>query len=444
METEHGHGSAEYAGRSPAQESGATAEPGPPPLTGVTVLDLTWALAGPFATQILGDLGATIIKVEGPATVSGRTSIGRLVGDTTAYFLSVNRNKRSLHVDLKHPRGRQLVLQLASQADLVFENYRPGVLERLGLGFESLRDVNPDIVLCSISGFGQDGPYRDRGAFDVIVQAMSGGMSLTGEPGGPPVRSGIPIGDLCAGMFGVIGALASLHLARSTGEARHVDVAMFDSQVSMLSYQAVWYMLSGQVPGPQGRSHMGNPVYRSYACSDGVEIMVAPLREEMFATLARVLGRPDLPADPRFATSSARTAHADALVAELDRVFRTRPADEWLALLEEAGVPSGPINTVDRVVTDPQVRQRDMIVESEYQGHPLRLVGNPIKVKGTEQPLASPPADGEHTAQILSAFLGLDPSEIARLAAAGVVGAHRCPEPRHPGHEEAEGGPNDH
>src|SRR5579864_2747289 len=338
-------------------------------LSGITVLDLTRVLAGPYGTQLLADLGATVIKVEPPEGDSTRHSPPHFVGDTSAYFLGINRGKQSVVVNMKDPRGRDLVLRLAQTVDIVMENFRPGVMDRLGVGFDALRTANPRVVLCSISGFGQDGPYRDRPAFDVTVQAMSGAMSITGEEGGRPVLAGIATGDVCSGMFAVIGALAGLEKARSTGEAQHIDVSMLDGQISMLSYHAVFHLVSGEVPGPRGTGHPSFPLAQAFACSDGLEVHVSAIADHMWPSLCHALQRDDLMVDPRFAEIAGRRANKSVLLAEIAEVVRQQPSTYWLEVLNVAGVPTAPVNTMDRMAADPQVHHRGMLVDLEYDGH---------------------------------------------------------------------------
>jgi crotonobetainyl-CoA:carnitine CoA-transferase CaiB-like acyl-CoA transferase len=272
------------------------AQNGTGPLSHVTVLDMTQFLAGPYGSQILGDLGARIIKIETPDGDITRNTPPYFHQGESAYFISVNRNKESLVLNLKEPGGRELFLDLVKKADVVLENYRPGVMKRLGIDYPALRAANPRIVMCSISGFGQDGPYRDRPAYDIIIQAISGGMSLTGEEGGKAVRAGIPLADLSAGMFGAIGVLAGLAKVNASGEGGYFDVSMMDCQVSMLTYQAAYYLMSGEVPGLQGRGHRSLTTYRAYLCGDGIEIVVAANSEKMWESLCAVVGLPDLPA----------------------------------------------------------------------------------------------------------------------------------------------------
>lgn len=389
------------------------------PLSELVVLDLTHFLSGPYGTQLLADLGARVIKVEPLAGDSARAMPPHFVGGSSAYYTSVNRNKESISVNLKTSAGKDILFRLTERADLVIENFRPGTLDRLGIGFDALRAVNQRLVLVSVTGFGQDGPYRSHPAYDVVIQALSGGMSITGEIGRTPVRAGIPLADLSAGMAGVIGGLAALWEARATGVGRRVDVSMLDVQVSMLTYQAAYHLLSGVVPGPQGRDHLSVPTYRSFDCADGTELVVAANTEAMWQRLCRVIGLEPLLTDPRFADNALRLRHRAGLDALLEPAFRGRTARAWAAELAAAGVPAGALHDVADVVTDPQVLARDMVVEVRHEtGERQRLLGNPIKFSGPPGPEpTAPPRLGADTRRIL-AELGLDPEP---LLATGVV-----------------------
>jgi len=393
------------------------------PLSRLLVLDLTQFLAGPYAAQIFGDLGARVIKIEPPGGEMTRTLSPHFVKGESAYFLAVNRNKESLAIDLKHARGRAIMLDLVKRADIVVENFRPGVAARLGLGYDALKAANPKIVVCSISGFGQDGPYRDRPAYDIIVQAMSGGMSMTGELGGKPVRAGIPLGDLSAGMYAVIGALAALERVRSEGVGAYLDVAMLDCQISMLVYQAAYHLIAGEVPGPQGREHVSFPTYRAFRCADGIEIVVAANTERMWSDLCAALGRADLPADPRFTLNEDRLRNRAALAPLLEAAAAAIPSDRLLAALAAAQVPAGPINTLDRALADAQVRHRDMVVElTDRDGDSIRVAGNPLKFTGqSTREHAYPHRLGADSAPILRDLLGLSEDEVAKLANDGII-----------------------
>lgn len=398
--------------------------PLPLPLAGVTVVDLTQFLAGPYASQILGDLGARVIKVEPQEPELARVLPPHFHKGQSAYYLSINRNKESVALNLRTEEGRRALRALIGKADILLENFKPGVARRLGMDFEELRQTNPRLVMCSISGFGQDGPYRDRPAYDIIVQAMSGGMSLTGMPGGEPVRAGLPLGDICAGMYAVIGVLAALNRARATGEGAYVDVAMLDCQIAMLSYQAAYYLASGVAPGLQGKRHDSIPTYRAFRCVQGAEIVVAANTEKMWAGLCEVVKLPELAADPRFATNQDRLANRDVLDGLLEACFASLDADEAVAALLSLNVPAARINDLERALGDPQVRLRGMVADLvDEDGEVVQVAGNPIKMSGMETPLRYPPYLGEHTRQALSDVAGLGSDEIRALIRDGAASA---------------------
>ena len=404
----------------------------PRPLAGVRVLDLTQFLAGPFATQILGDLGAEVIKLEAPSGDWSRSLPPHFIGPDSAYYLSVNRNKKSVVADMKSADGLALVKRLAGASDIVMENFRPGVLDRLGLVYGELAAENEGLIWCSISGFGQDGPDRDRPAYDMIVQALSGGMSMTGEPGEPAVRAGIPIGDLCAGMYGAIGVLAALEARRRTGKGRLVDVAMLDCQVAMLCYQAAYFLHSGSEPGRQGRGHASIPTYRSFDAGNDTELVITANTERMWRALCGVLQRAELADDPRFATNDDRYANRFELWPLLEAAFREKDADAWVPLLLEAGIPVGRVNTLEAALSNPQIVHRDMVLAlTARDGRRVRVAGNPIKFADDEPtPAGFPPLLGENTRDVLADVLGLDEEEIAAALAAGIVGEPRPREDR--------------
>lgn len=397
------------------------------PLAHLRVLDLTQFLSGPYLTQILGDLGADVIKVESPDGDMTRVLPPHFVGGQSAYYLSINRNKRSLAIDMKKAAGCELVRELALASDIVVENFRPGVLARLGLSYEDVSALKPAIIWCSISGFGQDGPYRDRPAYDMIVQAMSGGMSLTGEPDGHPVRSGIPLGDLAAGMYGAIGILAAHAEAVRTGHGKCIDVGMLDCQVSMLCYQAAYYLASGQAPGRQGRGHDSIPTYRAFACGDGMEVAITANTERMWQGLCEVLGLAQLVTDERFSVNERRYANRKALWDILEAAFREKSASEWVDALVAAQIPAAVVNTLDRSLTDPQVLHRGMVLDLEGpNGEHLRVAGNPIKFNGEAEPAYRyPPNLGTDNNSVLSEVLKLGDDKIEQLAREGVIGARK-------------------
>jgi len=394
------------------------------PLRHLRVLDLTQFLSGPYATQILGDLGADIIKVETPDGDMTRQLPPHFVGPDSAYYLSVNRNKRSLAVDMKTQEGRELVRDLALASDVVIENFRPGVIERLGLSYADLSSQKPELIWCSISGFGRDGPYRDRPAYDMIVQAMSGGMSLTGETDGHSVRSGIPLGDLAAGMYGVIGVLAALADRDRSGKGRCIDIAMLDCQISMLSYQAAYYLASGHVPSRQGRGHDSIPTYRSFTCGDGADVVITANTERMWKALCEVLDRPDLAEDERFRVNQLRYRNREALWEIIEAIFATRPAAAWVEALVAAEIPAAAVNTLDRSLNDQQVLYRNMVLQlAGRDGEVLRVAGNPVKFVGEpEIEHHFPPQLGDDEDLVFSELLKLSPERIGALRESGVIG----------------------
>jgi CoA:oxalate CoA-transferase len=367
-----------------------------PPLDGVVVLDLTTFLSGPYATQLLADLGAEVLKVEPPQGDPTRAIPPHFVENESAYYLSINRNKKSVVLDLKVEDGRRRLLALADGADLIIENFRPGVMARLGLDYETLRSRKPSLVLCSITGFGLSGPYRDRPAYDAIVQAMSGGMSITGEPGGSPVRAGIPLGDVAAGMVASLTAVAALLRARESGVGAHIDVSMLDVQISMLTYQAAYYLLAGVVAGPQGTGHVSIPTYRAFRCADGKDVMVTANTERMWQALCHTMGLSGLTKDPRFLTNALRLANKDELWSRLDRAFASRLSKEVLVELEAADVPAAPVHTIAEALDNEYVKERGMVVEVSSSAGSYRLVGAPFHFVG-EAPVAPswPPTLGQ-------------------------------------------------
>lgn len=394
------------------------------PLTDLTVIDLTTFLSGPYATQIFGDLGADVIKVEAPGRGdSTRILPPHMVHGDSAYFHSTNRNKRSVCIDLKKPEGRDLLLKLAQKADILIENFRPGVMKRLDLEPETLEKLNPRLIYCSLSGFGQNGPYRDHPAYDMIVQALSGGMSMTGEKGGRAVRAGVPLGDLAAGMYAVIGSLAAVAERARTGRGQYIDVAMLDAQISMLSYQAQYYLVSGNVPGRQGAQHDSIPTYRSFVCADGEEVVITANTEGMWKGLCEVLDLTELTSDPRFLDNRLRLINRSDLWEILEPAFAQRSVDEWLPLLIDAGIPTARVNTVDKALAQPQVAERNMVTEaSAPDGRTIRVTGNPVKMPAHgEGAFAMPPRLGEHTQAVLQELLALSPDDIEALAAKGIV-----------------------
>ncbi len=393
-------------------------------LSEVKVVDLTGFLAGPFAGMILADLGADVTKVEPLTGDATRRSPPYFFQGDSAYFLAINRNKRSLAMDIKSAQGRDVLRRLVATSDVILDNLRAEQRAAVGLGFEDLQKINPGIVSCSITGFGSDGPYRDRPAYDIIVEAMGGIMSLTGPVGGPSVRAGVPIGDITASLYAAIGTLAGLEARRAHGHGVHVDVGMLDCQISLLSYLAQYYLTGGLVASHQGREHVSIPTYNTFGSKDGREVVVAANTEGMWRALCRVLHREDLPADERFATSGSRLQHRDELVAILQAETRTWDADDLYQALVDADVPAAPINSIDVTLRDPQVAHRQMVVRVPHRGGGDYLsLASPIKTGGEPgEHFSSPPGLGDDTEAVLR-DLGYTPQQVADFLAAGAVGS---------------------
>jgi len=391
---------------------------------GIRVLDLSRMLAGPYGSMLLADMGAEVIKVEEPDGGDPMRVMGPpfLADGESAYFLSINRNKKSLALDLTTPDGRDVFLDLARETDVVWENFRPGVMERLGLAYAALARVNPRLVMCSISAYGQDGPYRDWPAFDLALQAMGGAMSVTGEDGGRPVRMGLPMGDLAGGMFGAFAVAGALFRRERTGQGAHVDLSLLDCQVSLLTYMAQYFWTDGRVPRPLGSGHASVVPYGALATRDG-HLIVAIFAEKFWAGFCGAVERAEWERDPRFAANRDRVANRAALMALIEARFRELTTDEWLRRLHAAGVPATPILGVDRVLDDPQVRHRRMVVDLEHPRHgTLPTLGTPIKVDGALQtPLAPPARLGEHTDAVLRDVVKYPAERIAVLRREGVV-----------------------
>jgi CoA:oxalate CoA-transferase len=364
----------------------------PGPLTGITVLDLTRVLAGPYCTMVMADLGARVIKVEVPNTGDDARHFGPFVNGKSAYFMSLNRGKESIALDLKTADDRAIFDRLLAKADVLVENFRPGTMEKLGYGWDVVHARHPALIYAAASGFGHSGPYSGRPAYDMVVQAMGGIMSLTGHPGGPPTRVGTSIGDVTAGLFATIGIAAALVDRTRTKRGMKVDVAMLDCQVAILENAIARYTATKEVPGPLGARHPSITPFDAFATADGY-IIIAAGNNVLFAKLCNALGRDDLPANPLFAENHLRSTHHAALKHELETALKTRTTGEWLAALETAGVPCGPINTVDKVLADPQVLARNMLVSvDDPAAGSVRMAGNPIKLSAFADPSVRPPA----------------------------------------------------
>lgn len=371
------------------------------PLSGITVIDLTRVLAGPYCTMLLSDLGARVIKVERPGTGDDARQIGPFVDETSAYFLSLNRGKESIALDLKDESDRAIFERLLERADVLVENFRAGALERLGYGWETLHARWPRLVYAAVSGFGHTGPYASRPAYDMVVQGMGGIMSLTGQSGGDPTRVGTSIGDITAGLFAAIGVSTALYDRAGSGEGRKVDVAMLDCQVAILENAIARFRATREVPGPIGSRHPSITPFGAFRTKDGFAIVAAG-NDGLFRKLCDVLERPDLPDRPEFASNDLRTRSEEALRAELESALQSRGTAEWLERLEAAGVPCGPINDVAAVLADPQVRARNMVVAArDAKGRRFEVAGNPIKLSDMDDSAergAAPELDADRAA----------------------------------------------
>ena len=376
------------------------------PLSGITVLDLTRVLAGPFCTLILQDLGARVIKVEVPGLGDEARGTGPFVDGHSTYFASINRGKESIALDLKDETDRSIFMQLVARADILTENYRPGVMEKLGLGWDVLHAHNPRLVYAAVSGFGHSGPYSQRPAYDMVVQAMGGIMSMTGHPGGEPTRVGTSVGDVTAGLFTTIGIQAALRHRDQTGEGQKVDVAMLDCQLAILENAIVRYTATGDIPRPLGARHPSIVPFAAFPTADG-HVVIAAGNDALFVRMCEALGRPEMARDARYQTNAKRAEHVDALALEIEEVLRTHPTAHWLTALEAARVPCGPINDISQVVADPQVAARNMLVRVEgLEDGPIRVAGNPIKMSAFADPDKRGPVPvlDEHREKLLKEF----------------------------------------
>jgi CoA:oxalate CoA-transferase len=357
------------------------------PFSGLLVLDLTRVLAGPFCTLMLAELGARVIKVEYPDGGDDSRTFAPLIDGRSAYFQSLNRGKESIALDLKGDADRALFLRMVRRADVLVENFRPGTLDRLGLGYDSLRALHPGLIYAAVSGFGHTGPWSRKPAYDLIAQALSGMMSVTGHPGGPPTKAGTSIADLTAGLFALAGVAAALYHKSRTGQGMMVDVAMLDGQLAILESAVIRHAATGQVPGPMGNSHPSIAPFEVFQAADRPLVICAG-NDALFEGLCRSLGRAELAGDPRFATNDDRTRRSGELKAALEEVLCTAPAAHWLGLLEAAGVPCAPIQNIAEAMEHPQTRARNMIVRAGE----LRMAGNPIKLSPFPDPPDRPPA----------------------------------------------------
>jgi len=381
------------------------------PFAGLFVLDLTRVLAGPYAAMMMGELGARVIKIEPPVKGDDARHIGPFLTAKSGkvksgYYMAFNRGKESIALDLKATNDKKIFEALLSRADVLIENYRGGTMEKLGYGYETLKEKYPRLIYAAVSGFGHTGPYSHRPAYDMVVQAMGGVMSVTGHPGGPPTRVGTSIGDVAAGMFGTLGIVTALYDRERTGKGQKVDVAMLDSQVAILENAVTRYVATGDVPGKLGSRHSSIAPFAAFATKDG-HIVIAAGNDDIWARACRVMGREDLIKDARFLTNPLRVQHVDAMAAEMEKALAARSSKEWLAALEAESVPCGPINTIAQVMEDPQVLSRNMIIETlDPDLGPIKMQGNPVKLSAHHDPKtrnAAPDLDADRAA-ILKEF----------------------------------------
>ena len=393
------------------------------PLEDIKVLDLSHALAGPFCSTMLADFGAQVIKLEPPGAGDlARTWGAPMPGPDHAYFVTLHRNKRSVVVDLKHPQGKELFFRLVERCDVVLENYRVGALSRLGLDYEAARKRNPGIIYCSVSGFGQDGPYRERAALDLILQAESGMISVTGEPGSAGTRAGVSIADLTAAMYAAYGVMLALRVKEKTGEGQSVDISMLEGQLSLLCTTFGNYFANGEIPRPMGTAYPAVVPYQTFHTKTR-DLALAIAGEKLWQILCPVIGCPELANDPLYRTVPDRARNRETLIPRLQQAFLTRTYEEWEPLLLENDIPVGAINNLAQVVEHPQVKARGSLVEFDHpQAGRVRAVGTPVRLSKTPGAMRTPaPLHGQHTHEVLREVLGMNADELAALDAAGVI-----------------------
>ncbi len=394
------------------------------PLEDIRILDLSWVLAGPFCTMVLSDLGAEVIKLERPQAGDLARGNGPFVNGESSYFLSINRGKKSITIDLQTPQGKEIFLKLVKKVDVLIENFVPGTMKRLGLEYDVVKKANPKIIYTSISGFGQTGPYSQKRALDVIIQAMGGFMSITGEQNGPPVKAGASVGDITAGLFTAIGILSALHERKKSGKGQMLDISMLDCQLALLENAFARYFATGEVPQRLGTRHAVFTPFQAFETKDGyiVLAMVGGVRNQ-WPLFCAITGLLELMDDERYQTGALRTEHYNELEPILNEVMKTKTTDEWIKELTEVGIPCGPINSIDKVAADPQVQHRDMIVEVDHpRAGKVKLINTPVKLSRTPGSVKRTAPDlGQDTKSMLSELLDMDEEEIDTLSRSGVI-----------------------
>jgi crotonobetainyl-CoA:carnitine CoA-transferase CaiB-like acyl-CoA transferase len=393
------------------------------PLEGVRILELGQIIAGTYGCQVLSDLGAEVIKIETPEGDLGRIPSVAPYRGLSGLFLTFNRNKQSVVINLKSEEGRALFYDLVKVSDVVLDNFRPGVLERLQIDYETLSKINPRVIQCSVTGFGSTGEYKDLPALDLNIQAISGHMAVTGEPGRPPVRVGVPLADISGGIYSSKGILAALFERERTGKGRRIEISMFDTMLHLMTYMGTMWLSNGEVPKPPGSAHDYSVPWQAFATSDGY-IVTATRQEGFWKKLCAVLEHPELVDDPLYADNATRVKNRKIVVPRLEEIFRTRTTADWLARLRAADVPAAPVNNIDTAFAEPPVKEHEMIVEYEHpQVGKVRLPGNPIKMHGMGATISHPaPMLDEHTDAVLTRLLHLSTDEVASLRASGAVG----------------------
>ncbi len=394
-----------------------------PALEGIRVLDLSRVLAGPYCTMMLGDLGAEVIKLEMPGSGDDTRRWGPpFVNGESAYYLCVNRNKKSITLDLKSAEGKEILAALIEKADVLVENFKTGTMDELGFPYSRLREINPGLIYLSLTGYGPDGPYATKPGYDFIIQAEAGIMSFTGESEGDPMKVGVAIVDVTAGMLGASAILAALHWRDRTGEGQRIDVSLMEAAMSWLANVGSNYLIGGELPKRYGNAHANIVPYETFKASDR-HMAIAVGNDGQFRRFCDVLGKPEWPRDPRFATNAARVENRAVLIPMIGEVFRARTADEWLAALQAVGIPCGPINTLDKLFSDPQVAARGMVAEIQHPtAGPIKVVAPPYKLSATPASARlHPPLLGEHTDEVLRDRLGLDDDQLSSLHHRGIV-----------------------